>query len=507
MTILLRPGIVGARQNPGSFPKPKPTKKKHNGVVLNHMSADGFKAFVITVNPKCQNTRITPAFSPGYSEFDRNYPTTTFHEINRVYNPTAVVNGTFFDAFSKKTVCNVVVNGKLVCEGDRGSTIYVDREGTPGMLLTSKLLGRNIDWSDFQWAIQSGPTLLYNGRIILNPGLEGFTDPALYRPTRRTAVGITKQNKLIFVVIPGKVTLKRTAIIMKKLGAVYAINLDGGASSGMSFKGKYPVKPGRTLANFIMIYEDGRGKVLPNYPEIKGMLKGRKRMLAKKYKKKGDNFRKQNRYGAALKYYIKASRKVPYETSIIATIADTLKESGRPQKAAEFYGKASVCALESGFSKASWQYARQALKFDQENRDALDTIEILKNYPQYPSMIQSLGQKKYMEAYPIALSLLQRDSSNPRFYFALARIFSGLNLQHLKARAFYLAGKYFRKNQRYYDCYLLTKHAVESDPGEAAYRKLLAQAAERIGNKVDARYHEFLFENLVELSKSKNESE
>ena len=38
------------------------------------------------------------------------------------------------------------------------------------------------DWSQTEFAVSSGPTLVENGRIALNPWAEGFSDPAVYRP-------------------------------------------------------------------------------------------------------------------------------------------------------------------------------------------------------------------------------------------------------------------------------------------------------------------------------------
>ncbi|WP_233432483.1 MULTISPECIES: phosphodiester glycosidase family protein [Thermoanaerobacterium] len=42
---------------------------------------------------------------------------------------------------------------------------------------------------------------------------------------------------------------------MKDLGAYDAMNLDGGASSGIYFKGEYLTKPGRDLSNALIFYK------------------------------------------------------------------------------------------------------------------------------------------------------------------------------------------------------------------------------------------------------------
>jgi len=48
-------------------------------------------------------------------------------------------------------------------------------------------------------------------------------------------------------------TVRQLADIMKALGAYDAMNLDGGASSGLWVQGKYLVQPGRSISNALLI--------------------------------------------------------------------------------------------------------------------------------------------------------------------------------------------------------------------------------------------------------------
>ena len=66
----------------------------------------------------------------------------------------------------------------------------------------------------------------------------------------RTAMGYTKDNKLIMLVIqgrfPGKAegaTLLQEAKIFKDLGCIEALNLDGGGSSCLLINGKQTITP------------------------------------------------------------------------------------------------------------------------------------------------------------------------------------------------------------------------------------------------------------------------
>jgi len=53
----------------------------------------------------------------------------------------------------------------------------------------------------------------------------------------RSALGLTKDNKLLMVTV-SSAKIEDLATIMQKLGAYNAMNIDGGASSGLYYKGK-----------------------------------------------------------------------------------------------------------------------------------------------------------------------------------------------------------------------------------------------------------------------------
>ena len=101
-----------------------------------------------------------------------------------------------------------------------------------------------------QTAVGGGPVLLQNGEIeITNEEELKFTGKAINDKHPRTAMGYTKDNKLIVLVIegrnPGKAdgaTLTQEAQIFKDLGCWEAINLDGGGSSCMLINGKETIK-------------------------------------------------------------------------------------------------------------------------------------------------------------------------------------------------------------------------------------------------------------------------
>jgi len=99
----------------------------------------------------------------------------------------------------------------------------------------------------------AGPRLLTNGRVTVNPEAENYTIPKITTySTPRSAIGVTKDNKVLLVTVPGA-TINELAVVMQKLGAYNAMNIDGGASSGLYFKGSMVTTPGRDLSNALLV--------------------------------------------------------------------------------------------------------------------------------------------------------------------------------------------------------------------------------------------------------------
>ncbi len=101
-------------------------------------------------------------------------------------------------------------------------------------------------------AIGCGPQLLVNGRAFADAAAEGFTDPKVYGDGERSMVGVSRDgSELIMATSNG--TLLQMAEVMKRLGAYNAMNLDGGASSGLWVMGHYLTTPGRDLTSALLV--------------------------------------------------------------------------------------------------------------------------------------------------------------------------------------------------------------------------------------------------------------
>ena len=104
---------------------------------------------------------------------------------------------------------------------------------------------------DAQWGIGGGPVLLKDGKVVNSYEAELFlSDVGCTANNPRTAAGVTADGHLVLFVCEGRnmtegvagFTTAEVAEIMKDLGCVDAINLDGGGSSCMLVCGKETIK-------------------------------------------------------------------------------------------------------------------------------------------------------------------------------------------------------------------------------------------------------------------------
>jgi len=102
-----------------------------------------------------------------------------------------------------------------------------------------------------QTAVGGGPVLVKDGNICITNNTElKFTGAAINDKHPRTAMGYTRDNKLIILAIEGRnpgiaegATLMQAAQILADLGCLEALNLDGGGSSCLLVNGKETIWP------------------------------------------------------------------------------------------------------------------------------------------------------------------------------------------------------------------------------------------------------------------------
>ncbi len=119
------------------------------------------------------------------------------------------------------------------------------------------------EWDATVHALGAGPMLIKEGSIYLTTKTEEFGSDVAGGRAPRTAIGLTKEGQILLVVVDGRqaasagLTLLELALFMQELGAVDAMNLDGGGSSEMVISDKTVNRPSdgreRKVANALAV--------------------------------------------------------------------------------------------------------------------------------------------------------------------------------------------------------------------------------------------------------------
>jgi exopolysaccharide biosynthesis protein len=252
------------------------------------LNDSAFKAYYVLINTNA------PSIEMGVdTTLYRRLTPSAFYE--RLVQPAVVMNASFFE-FKNNTNLNVLVHrgnllalNKQVIEGKGKDTLnythvlssafgmqkngkmdiaytYTDsnsnqvlyqqnpmapiKNKNANLSLKEAALANLKKWK-LDWAVGGGPVLVKDGAIfITNNEEKKFAGKAIADHHPRTAMGYTKDGYIILLAVQGRMkniavgtTLTETAQIFIDLGAVEAINLDGGGSSCLLINGKETIKP------------------------------------------------------------------------------------------------------------------------------------------------------------------------------------------------------------------------------------------------------------------------
>ena len=107
--------------------------------------------------------------------------------------------------------------------------------------------------------IHAGPVLIHGGEINITVEEEVFFNTPIAGVQPRSAIGYTKNNQLIMMVVDGRqkdsrgVYLEELAILMQQFDCVESLNLDGGGSSAMIADSRLLNRPvGRTIQREVL---------------------------------------------------------------------------------------------------------------------------------------------------------------------------------------------------------------------------------------------------------------
>ncbi len=166
--------------------------------------------------------------------------------------PYAAITGTYYDP-DFKPLGDIVIAGKVVVRGGQRQGIGFTKDGK---IVFRERTGKSpIDWRGCESGIACGPRLLRAGKKDINVTRDGFSKAAATKLATRCAVGATKDGKLVLCMVADLVTLNTLAQVMIDLGAVDAINLDGGPMCGLYVNGKYQAEPMMKMSNILAVYK------------------------------------------------------------------------------------------------------------------------------------------------------------------------------------------------------------------------------------------------------------
>ncbi len=258
---VLRSQVTVPSTAPTTNPMPTPAATPSPTVRYQVLSLPHSTVHSITIPPD-SNFTVAPVLAAGLD--------TVVDTANRT-GAIAVINGGFFDPANELSTSFVVLSGKQVADPRQNDRLMQNPDLAPYMnqILNRSEFRRYRCGNRWRYAITphqapvpidcelvdalgGGPQLLPN----MTDQTEGFVATvdgkvirdAIGRDRRnaRSAVGITQDGTVIWVMAAQKaetptssgLSLPELATILKELGAVQAMNLDGGSSASLHYRGQ-----------------------------------------------------------------------------------------------------------------------------------------------------------------------------------------------------------------------------------------------------------------------------
>lgn len=163
-----------------------------------------------------------------------------------------VQDGVVVNIFRNKGNNSIPPNGFIISAHGTAADYFKDVHVGDTMIFDEDYINveHGDDFNEAIHIIGAGPTLVKEGEVYVTADAEQFPPDIRVGRAPRSAFGITKYGDYIFAVVDGRqahskgCTLTEWARILKNnFGAVEAINLDGGGSTELFFKGSLVNKP------------------------------------------------------------------------------------------------------------------------------------------------------------------------------------------------------------------------------------------------------------------------
>lgn len=230
-------------------------KTRSDHVWRNWELIGGVGVNVVHVNTKPKSVRFLTGFGAGADPERGYFPRENFYRTIKRYKPRAAINGTYFHLLNGQPTGSIVRHGRFLYDGRWGTTICIDQKGHVSFRYQSGTLGHNRGWEGVENAISTGPTVVRDGKLYLHPRKEGFKDPSVLGKARRSALGLTWDDRLVLVTVETPISLNKLGNVMLALNCKAAANLDGGSSTALYCNGEFVSKPQRALSNVLLVYD------------------------------------------------------------------------------------------------------------------------------------------------------------------------------------------------------------------------------------------------------------
>ena len=227
-----------AEPTPSPTPQPENLLSSEDGIEVYSVVGGTYQGYMMVVKDP---SRVTVGTCRDKFDGSKGLQ---LKDIAKRYDAVAAINGGGFEdsggvGNGGTPVGLVVSEGKVKHTGrNRNYNITVGFDNNNIMVLARNMSDDDARAKGIRDAITFGPALIVNGEPASVRGESSGLNP-------RTAIGQRKDGAVLMLVIDGRqasslgATYSDLITIMLEYGAVNAINMDGGSSSLMYYKGEY----------------------------------------------------------------------------------------------------------------------------------------------------------------------------------------------------------------------------------------------------------------------------
>ncbi len=185
--------------------------------------------------------RYTSAWGSAYATLSQNEVLLTVQNNLVTERRFGAAPGSLFPIPSSGYLLVIRSNSAIATSLSIGTSLQLESTTSPS------------DLNLYPNIVGAGPLLIQNGQIVLDAKAEQFSTAFIQELAARSAIGQTADGMILMVTVHDRIggkgaTLAEMAQVMSQLGAVNALNLDGGSSTTLYLGGQVLDRPSRSSA-------------------------------------------------------------------------------------------------------------------------------------------------------------------------------------------------------------------------------------------------------------------